>query len=703
MDEELKSNILKILKGIERCPLKVGKIKRLLKIKDRKKIEEILNYCEVKSLIYYKDGRYLPFNEKYKVINVESYMNNGKEIPCYKEESGKIIPLLEDSLNGALVGDTVLIKKSSKKVERILKRGMEHLICEVTIDENDVKHLKPIRVIGKDSLNIRIGSHDMHKLVPGTLIAVSLSTDKYDEYYEGDFVSVIGDKNDPNTALAMIAANRGFFIGRTKETEKELRDIPHFVSKEELKDRVDLRNKNIFTIDGAHTKDMDDAISLEINQDGNYVLGVHIADVTHYVKKNGAIWKEAKERGTSLYMVDTVIPMIPHQLSNGICSLNQHVDRLTLSCEITINKNGDVLDSKIFKSVINSKKKMTYEDVDRVLNGENLEEYKPFYKDLMVMNGLAKILHKKRKTLPLISNDIDYKIEDGVILDVDLKEQTQAMNIIEEFMILANIEVSEFMYNIDMPSPYRVHEAPSDYKMGLLKEKLYNFDERLMKFFGVNESANDILYRVLENYKNKEEYPYISNVILRSLKKARYSALNLGHFALQEKSYTHFTSPIRRLPDMILHYQVKNVLDGLFDNLISGEEMEALCDKASFMERQAMNAERDADTYTIIRYMNEHRNVIYDGYITDIFDNKIKIMTKMGIVGYVNIINNPNISIKDNVLYYNEQVAFKIGHQLKLSIDDISLIDNEVRFNIEKNLSLRETSKDYSLILKRMA
>ena len=154
---------------------------------------------------------------------------------------------------------------------------------------------------------------------------------------------------------------------------------------------------------------------------------------------------------------------------------------------------------------------------------------------------------------------------------------------------------------------------------------------------------------------------------------------------------------------MILHYQVKNVLDGLFDNLISGEEMEALCDKASFMERQATNAERDADTYTIIRYMNEHRNVIYDGYITDIFDNKIKIMTKMGIVGYVNIINNPNISIKDNVLYYNEQVAFKIGHQLKLSIDDISLIDNEVRFNIEKNLSLRETSKDYSLILKRMA
>ena len=141
MDEELKSNILKILKGIERCPLKVGKIKRLLKIKDRKKIEEILNYCEVKSLIYYKDGRYWTFNEKYKVINVESYLNNGKEIPCYKEESGKVIPLLEDSLNGALVGDTVLIKKNSKNVERILKRGMEHLICEVTIDENDVKHL----------------------------------------------------------------------------------------------------------------------------------------------------------------------------------------------------------------------------------------------------------------------------------------------------------------------------------------------------------------------------------------------------------------------------------------------------------------------------------------------------------------------------------------------------------------------------------
>ncbi len=340
---------------------------------------------------------------------------------------------------------------------------------------------------------------------------------------------------------------------------------PDTIDEKDLKDRRDLRDQVIVTIDGADAKDLDDAVTVTKLDDGSYKLGVHIADVSHYVTENSPIDKEALERGTSVYLVDRVIPMIPHRLSNGICSLNPKVDRLTLSCEMTINSQGQVTEHEIFQSVIKTTERMTYSDVNQILVDDDEElkqKYEPLVPMFKDMERLAQILRDKRMNRGAV--DFDFKEakvlvdEEGAVKDVVIRERSVAEKLIEEFMLVANETVAEHFHWMNVPFIYRIHEEPN-------AEKLQKFLEFVTTFgYVVKGTAGDIhpraLQSILDAVRDRPEETVISTVMLRSMKQAKYDPQSLGHFGLSTEFYTHFTSPIRRYPDLIVHRLIRTYL-----------------------------------------------------------------------------------------------------------------------------------------------
>ena len=401
---------------IKKYPMRFKKLKRYFKCYTKEEKEALRNTLEemcVNGEIYFDGCTYTSMPKNYIVVRVEE-MKKNKKTPfkaCFVLDSGKVIPIMEDDLNGSLIGDKVILNLKERRVVSVLKREQSVVFCEV-IEKDGIKELKPLRVLGADNLYMRISSKSMKKLVIGDIITVNLSTIKSDDIYEADFLSKVGNRRDTSLALKVIAAKHGFYEEYKSDALKELKNIPENVTESDLLDRVDLRNKNIFTIDGVHTKDMDDAVGLTTLEDGNYELIVSIADVAYYIKRNSHLYKEALKRGTSLYMVDTVIPMLPPTISNGICSLNEGVDRLTLSCIIKITPGGKVLSYDVVKSVINSKKKMNYEAVLKVLNGESVTGYDEFRETLLKMNRLALKLKQKRDLISFASGDIAYTFND---------------------------------------------------------------------------------------------------------------------------------------------------------------------------------------------------------------------------------------------------------------------------------------------------
>ena len=462
---------------IKKYPMRFKKLKRYFKCYTKEEKEALRNTLEemcVNGDIYFDGCTYTSMPKNYIVVRVEE-MKKNKKTPfkaCFVLDSGKVIPIMEDDLNGSLIGDKVILNLKERRVVSVLKREQSVVFCEV-IEKDGIKELKPLRVLGAENLYMRISSKSMKKLVIGDIITVNLSTIKSDDIYEADFLSKVGNRRDTSLALKVIAAKHGFYEEYKSDALKELKNIPENVTESDLLDRVDLRNKNIFTIDGVHTKDMDDAVGLTTLEDGNYELIVSIADVAYYIKRNSHLYKEALKRGTSLYMVDTVIPMLPPTISNGICSLNEGVDRLTLSCIIKITPGGKVLSYDVVKSVINSKKKMNYEAVLKVLNGESVTGYDEFRKTLLKMNKLALKLKQKRDLISFASGDIAYTFnDDKEIIDFKKEPSTMATNIIERFMILANHLVSMYSTFLSLPTPYRVHEKPTIDSLETLYQKL---------------------------------------------------------------------------------------------------------------------------------------------------------------------------------------------------------------------------------------
>ncbi len=704
----IKENIEeRVIKLLSQTDLRIKKINNYFGCyhkEDKLYLQNVLMKLQLQGRIYNDEGVFKIFPSQYKVVTLEQ-MNYKKvyRLACFKSAKNVPIPIKDENLNGALIGDIVVLDEKKRTVKKILKRKISKVHCEV-IMEDGIKKLKPLRISGDEYINIRISYQDMKRLVPGDVILVDLSTNTYDDYFEADMIEKIGHKDDPDLALSIIASNHGFFLHHSKNAQEEVSKLPTKVTEEDRKNRIDLRGEEIFTIDGDHTKDMDDAIGLKKLADGNYFLTVSIADVSHYVKPGSYLWQEAQARSTSLYMVNTVIPMFPHLLSNGICSLNEKEDRLTLTCFIKLDKEGKVLEYRVAPTVIHSKKKMTYSAVTKVLNDEKVEGYEPFKETLHNMAELAHILKENRGALPFLSGDISYTLDDDKnIINFSREKNNEAMGIIEEFMVLANVCMAKYSCFLGLATPYRIHEAPDEFKIDELFEAL------TMSGYDISNCKGPNLYvtlrNILQKYQNTLDFDYVSNLILKAMKRAKYSSYNEGHYALKESYYAHFTSPIRRFPDLLLHYQIHSVLDDNYLKAIKETKMEELCNHASFMEQASDAAEKEADEYTILNYMAHHPEKIYRGYIEEVGEDYIHVVTNTGIKGkifYSSLPEKLTILKEKGAIYFHKDLYLKVGNVCLFKATEVNTLSGEVTFDIEKNLSVRLLDKDYTRVLKRV-
>lgn len=513
----------------------------------------------------------------------------------------------------------------------------------------------------------------MLRLVEGSRVLIKLKNDGLN----GNIVEIIGHKDDPGIDLTQIALSKCFSLDFSEEYLKELEKFPNHVKEDEIKGRLDLRDKLIYTIDCDNTKDMDDAISVEKKENGNYVLGVHIADVSHYVKLGSEIFKEAFKRGNSLYMLNTVIPMIHKFLSNGICSLNPSVDRLTKSCFMEIDKDGNIVDYKIVKSVIRSKKKMKYSEVNKLLEENKMVAgYEPFIDNLKLANELNNILNKariERGYVKFMSNDLIVELDkNNKPLEFKMQEQKTAETMIENCMLMANQTVA-INYSW-LPFIYRIHEMPDKNTviniLQFLKKLGYNIP--LIK----NVDNQKALQGILRDLSSDKDFKIISNFILRGMKKAKYSTENTGHFALAYEHYTHFTSPIRRLSDLMVH-----ILIDLYEknNYMINEEIENLEQllidvsiQASFKERKAIEAENEANAMKMAEYMEGHINEYFNGKIINIDSSGVTVEVN-NIIGHVNFSDIKKDSYKfnkENFTLFGKKTkqTLKIGDNVRIKV-----------------------------------
>lgn len=527
------------------------------------------------------------------------------------------------NLNGAVDGDYVEIDVQSGEgiVVNILKRDLTTLVGEIVKNHD---HLEFVLDDKKKNIKVEITKETLDRCVEGHKVLVKIIKELKTNHYLGKVIQIIGHKNDPGVDILSIAANHGITLDFSDEVKSEVATLPMEVAPEEMADRVDLTSEVIFTIDGDDTKDIDDAISIEKNGD-DYILGVHIADVSHYVKEGSFLYESALAKGTSSYLADTVLPMLPHELSNGICSLNEGVNRLAVSCKMTVSKDGRVVDHDIFLSVICSKKKMTYKNVNKILNEDIVPEgYEPFVDKLKLMEELAKILRKEK----IAKGYIDFGLEEakviqdetGKAIDIVKREVSTGENLIEDFMVLANETVATHVTNMELPFVYRVHGDPR-------REKIEDF-LNLVKMMGyhINIDTTDVtpktMQELLGELKDKKEFEILSDMLLRSMKKAVYTTNNIGHFGLASDMYTHFTSPIRRFPDLMVHTLLHKYL---FEYKIDIETIRYyegylpnICEIASEREVAAQEAERDVLDMKMAEYMMDHIGEIHEGIISGV-------------------------------------------------------------------------------------
>ena len=511
---------------------------------------------------------------------------------------------------------------------------------------------------------------------------------------EGKIIEVIGNINEAGVDMLSLIKEYELPYKFPKAVVKEAKSKGDKVTEKDLKNRVDLRNDIIFTIDGEDAKDLDDAVKVEKLQNGNYKLDVHIADVSHYVKQDSLLDKEAYIRGTSIYMLGRVIPMLPRQLSNGICSLNAGEDRLTLSCTMEIDSKGKVIDSKVYKAVIRVTERMSYTDVQKILDKSDqqvLKKYEKYLNQFELMAELAKILKTKRLEQGYLNLDVpESKIEldiDGWVTNVKKYETTFANEIIEQFMLSANETIAEKFYWLEAPFIYRVHDEPDIDKIKELNKSLFNFNLKV-------KASNDNIYpkafsQVLEEVKGKPEERIVSNLILHTLKIAKYEPENKGHFGIASKYYCHFTSPIRRYPDLFIH----RVISEYFD--LSEKQKERIAEKApkyaersSERERIAQKVEREATSLKKAEFMESKIGEEYEGIVSSVtgFGMFVELEnTVEGLVRFDNMNSNEYfIFDEDNKQLVGEHTrkVYKIGDKVNIRVIDANKETRSVSFEL---------------------
>ena len=605
-----------------------------------------------------------------------------------------------DSVNKAIHNDTVVVEITSKATEKkegrivkILDRNLNNMVGEIYYKKG-----KPYIELDdkKIKIEVAIDPKKTKGAMPGHKVIVKITHKQQGNNYKGEVIKILGHKNDPGVDILSITAKYDINDTFSDEVMKEADELPSEVLKEEKNNRKDLTKEQIFTIDGDDTKDIDDAISYKKLSNGNHELGVHIADVSHYVIENSNLDKEAYERGTSVYLADRVIPMLPHKLSNGICSLNPEVERLATSCVMEIDTEGNIINYDIFKSIIKSRKQMTYKNVNKILE-ENIipEGYEPFAETLKQMQELAKILRKNKIDRGYIDFEIDEsKIivdEKGKAIDVKLRERGIGEKLIEDFMIAANEAVATYINNMELPFVYRIHGEPSE-------EKINNF----IKFISIlgykiegnkKEITPKNMQRMLEQLKNKEEYSILSSILLRSMQKAVYDKNNIGHFGLASKCYTHFTSPIRRYPDLIVHRLLNEYI---FEKNINEEtvnkyeyKLTDITAHSSERERAAVECEREVDDMKKAEYMQDHIGEEYQGMISSVMPFGMFVELPNLIEGLVHISD-----LTDDVYTYNEETfsivgrknkrGYRLGDKVKIQVKSANKEAKTVDFTIKK-------------------
>jgi ribonuclease R len=623
--------------------------------------------------------------------------------------------------NNAMHGDTVLARVSNESsgarregtIVKIIERGLQEMVGTYSESKSFGFVIPDDKKFTSD---IFIPKHASKGAVDGHKVIVRLTS--YPEgrmSAEGEVIQILGHKNDPGVDILSVIHKHGLPIAFPEDVLQQANDTPDSISEEEIKDRRDLRNEVIVTIDGADAKDLDDAVTVQKLENGHYKLGVHIADVSHYVKEGSPIDVEAQDRGTSVYLVDRVIPMIPHRLSNGICSLNPKVDRLTLSCEMEVDQEGKVVSHEIFQSVIRTTERMTYSDVNKILTDKDEElrqRYEPLVPMFEQMEELASILRTKRMNRGAI--DFDFKEakvlvdKEGKPYDVVLRERSVAERLIEEFMLLANETVAEHFHWMNIPFMYRVHEDPKPEKLERFLEFVTNFG------YTVKGTGNDIhpraLQEILEAVQGNPEEMVISTVMLRSMKQARYAPENLGHFGLSTEFYTHFTSPIRRYPDLIVHRLIRTYLiEKKIDEATREKWAHALPDIAehsSNMERRAVEAERETDEMKKAEFMADKIGETFEGIISSVTNFGIFVELHNTIEGLVHVSD-----LTDDYYRYDERHyamigertgnVLRIGDEITVQVVDVNKDERSIDFIIVgMKGSKRRERKDRPMIIK---
>lgn len=679
-------------------------LRKKFNIKGEKQTEffyDALNELIEEGCLFFDDKKY------YKLFTSEIGLAYG-EIEINKAGNGFVhtnngykIFIDKTDLNGALNGDKVIVtsidfgRKNDFKGEiyKVLKRKNGTVIYEVIGNGYDAT-LVPYNEY--ENVNVIINKNELKNLIDGELVLVKIGIEKYNEEFIGEIDKVIGHKDDPNIDIELLATKYNIPIEFSQEAIEEAKNLPTEVREEDLIGRIDLRDKNIITIDCDNTKDRDDAIYVERLENGNYKLITSIAAVNYYVKRDSKLFEEAKERCTSHYPNNTCIPMFPHIISNGICSLNENVDRLTKTCEMEINLNGEVVNYSIYNSVINSKKAMKYSEVNKVLNNEVVDGYEPFVNELKLMQELSDILENAKQ----MRNYIDFNIPDiDIIQDkdgkpLDFKEANigKAEKIIENFMLVTNTVIAE-QYSW-LPFVFRIHEAPNidTVKNAINLLRLSGF--KLPKITNVNEKT---LKNILDKIQTAEEGKILRTILLRSMKKARYDTNNYGHFALQLNKYCHFTSPIRRIADFITHTMIDELDNFDYSNesiKLLEKELQEISKNASSAEKIDKELEEEARSMLMAEYMEEHIGEEFEAYITQVYQHGMFARTKNMISGKIKFEDMLDDKYyfdyeKKAIIGKQNKKKYQIGNKVYVIVKDANKANRTISFtiNMQKSLS----------------
>lgn len=706
--QETEKAVLDYFKNTGTKPMSVNDLEALLDMDDAedfKVLVKTLNKLEEEGQLVRTRKNLYGLPEKMNLIRGKVEMHKkGFAFLIPDDESEKDVYIHSSDLSSAMNNDKVIVRiekrgQHDKRTEGVVIRVVERANHEIVGTFEKSKSFG--FVIADDQRvpnDIFIPKNKIKGAVTGHKVLVSITKfPKGRKSAEGEVIKILGHKNDPGIDILSIIYKHGLKLDFPENVLNEAAQIPEQVTEAELNGRRDLRDKQIVTIDGADAKDLDDAVRVERLENGNYLLGVYIADVSHYVTEGSALDKEAYERGTSVYLVDRVIPMIPHKLSNGICSLNPGVDRLTLGCEMEIDKKGKVLEHEIFEAVIRTTERMTYDNVNRILVDQDeqvMQEYENLVPLFQNMEALAEVLRRKRFGRGAI--DFDFKEakvlvdEEGKASDVVIVERSVGEKLIEEFMLCSNETIAEHFHWMDVPFVHRIHEKPDEAKMNTFFEFLGGLG------LGMKGKASDVhpleLQKVLNKVKGEQEELVISKLMLRSMKQAKYDPNSVGHFGLSTEFYTHFTSPIRRYPDLTVHRLIRTyLLKGNMSSKIIKKWKDALPDitkHTSEMERAAVEAERDVDDLKKAEFMLDKIDEEFTGIISSVTSFGLFVELENTVEGLVHV-----SYMDDDYYHYSETSHALIGEMSK----KIYRIGDEVDIKVI-NVNMEEHAVDFILV-----